>query len=848
MSDELLPFVSVVMPVRNEAGFISRGLRSVLGQDYPPERMEVLIADGMSTDDTRRIVESFQKSDPRVHMIDNPRQIVPTGLNALIRLARGEIIVRVDGHCEVAPDYVRNCVKHLLSGEADAVGGSVTTVGVGTLAEAIARAMSSVFGVGTSKFRTVQGRNLLVDTVAFPAYRRDLLDRTGPFDEEFVKNEDDEYNYRLLKQGAKILLAADVQSRYYSRSSLISLWRQYYRYGFWKVRVMQKHARQMRLRHFAPPMFVAILASSALLAMLTSVKIPFLAFALCYFSADLVASAVTARHGGARLFPWLVLAFPAMHLSYGTGFWAGLIRFRARGRERAFMREASTTGLRLAKPYASRRAGGQRVLIVTQFYPPETGAPQNRLSDLAGRLSENGNEVTVLTAMPNYPVGRVFERYGGKLVLEERREEIRVIRTWIHVRPSSGFVGRLATYWSFMITGFVLGLPRLGKQDVVLVESPPLFLGLTGLAISKLRGAKFVLNVSDLWPESAVAMRILRGPMLIRLSEWLEAFLYRRADLITGQTRGIVASILARFPDKPVALVTNGVDVERFTSMSLSDREAVRDEMGVSNEFIVGYAGLHGLAQGLETVIECAELLKARKDIAFVFVGSGPEKESLVRRQQEAGLTNVRFVSNQPVQRVPSILSAFDAAVIPLRKLDLFRGALPSKLFEAMASGVPIVLSIEGEAKELVTAANAGLCVEPENPQAMAAAILRLVSDPALRKAFAESGRRYVVSNYDRRLIGQRVDRLLRGDAVSGSASGAGRTPSCRNGREVPPDDAVRRSEVRPHPSRHRGGSPAPVRQGRRALPALRRGRPVPGIRHPHGPALRRRHVSGLLR
>ncbi|MFN2635145.1 MAG: glycosyltransferase [Thermoanaerobaculia bacterium] len=754
------------MPVRNEVAFILRGLESVLAQDYPADRMEVLVADGMSTDGTRQIVKTLQEVDPRIRLVDNPGLIVPTGLNAAIRESRGEIVIRVDGHCEIARDYVLNCVQHLLSGEADAVGGSVTTVGIGTRAEAIARAMSSIFGVGTSKFRTVQGRNLLVDTVAFPAYKRDLLDSAGPFDEEFVRNQDDEYNYRLLEQGAKILLAADVQSRYYCRGSITSLARQYFQYGFWKVRVMQKHARQMRLRQFAPPFFVAFVLSSALLAAFSRFTIPFLVLALCYLTADVAASVITARQGGARLFPWLILTFPAMHFSYGIGFWVGLARFGGRRRERAFMRDAPTTGLRLAKPLSGRRPGGQRILIVTQFYPPETGAPQNRLSDLAGRLSENGNEVTVLTAMPNYPLGRVFERYRGKLVLEERRDDIRVIRTWIQVRPSSGFRGRLATYWSFMITGFVLGLPRLGRQDVVLVESPPLFLGLTGFAISKLRRAKFVLNVSDLWPESAVAMRILRGRLLIRLSEWLEAFLYRHADLITGQTRGIVTSILTRFPDKAVALVTNGVDVERFALTSLSDRDEIRQEMGVSDQFVVGYAGLHGLAQRLETVLECAELLKARKDIAFVFVGSGPERDRLVRRQQEAGLTNVRFVANQPAQRVPSILAAFDAALIPLRKLDLFRGALPSKLFEAMASGVPLVLSVEGEAKDLVTAANAGLCVEPENPQAMAAAILRLVSDPALRRTFAESGRRYVVLNYDRRLIGQRVDRLLRGEAA----------------------------------------------------------------------------------
>src|SRR5215471_37402 len=182
MKPQRKPLVSVIMPVRNEGGFISRALRSVLTQDSPADRMEVVVADGMSDDNTREIVQSFQ-SDPRVRMIDNPQFIVPTGLNAGIRQARGEIVIRVDGHCEVAPDYVSRCVDHLLSGEADAVGGPVQTVGLTSRAKAIASAMSSVFGVGASKFRTLRGRDLLVDTVAFPAYWRILLLRAGPFDE-----------------------------------------------------------------------------------------------------------------------------------------------------------------------------------------------------------------------------------------------------------------------------------------------------------------------------------------------------------------------------------------------------------------------------------------------------------------------------------------------------------------------------------------------------------------------------------------------------------------------------------------------------------------------------------------
>jgi glycosyltransferase involved in cell wall biosynthesis len=274
------------------------------------------------------------------------------------------------------------------------------------------------------------------------------------------------------------------------------------------------------------------------------------------------------------------------------------------------------------------------------------------------------------------------------------------------------------------------------------------------------------MNVSDLWPESAVAMGILRQPSLIRLSRWLEEFLYSRAELITGQTRGIVKSIEKRFPDKRVAVITNGVDVERFDEVDASDRVEVRDEFGVTDEFVVGYAGLHGLAQGLETVLEAAEILKEREDIVFVFVGSGPVKENMVQFQQRAGLTNVRFVDNQPTNRIPAILAAFDAVVIPLKRLNVFRGALPSKLFEAMASGTPVVVAIEGEAKVLVESANAGICVPPEDPRAMAAAILRLRSDENLCQTFSRCGRRYVYEKYERRRIAHDFDRLIRDKPV----------------------------------------------------------------------------------
>ena len=318
------PFVSVLMPVRNEAAYISRSLGAVLAQDYPRERVEVIVADGMSTDGTREIIEEIQASHPDVRLLDNPGLIAPTALNLATAAARGEILVRVDGHCEIAADYVSNCVRHLLEDGVDGVGGSVETIGENEAAEAIAVAMSSIFGVGGSAFRTAQGKTMLVDTIPFPAYTRQVVEKAGPYDETMVRDQDDEYNYRIRKLGGRLLLAADVRSRYYSRAGLSSLWRQYFQYGYWKARVLWKHPRQMSVRQFVPGLFVACLIGLALLAPVSRSARRFLwAMLLAYGAASAVASVEAASRTDWRHLPRLPVAFGALHLSYGSGFLLG---------------------------------------------------------------------------------------------------------------------------------------------------------------------------------------------------------------------------------------------------------------------------------------------------------------------------------------------------------------------------------------------------------------------------------------------------------------------------------------------------------------------------------------------
>jgi glycosyltransferase involved in cell wall biosynthesis len=326
------------MPVCNEAGFIERSLASVLSQDYPPQLLKVIVADGMSTDGTREVLVSLQTTHSNFQLVDNPGKIVATGLNAAMEVATGDIIVRVDGHCEIAPDYVRRCVEHLENGDADGVGGPIETVGQTYLARVIACAMSSSFGVGGSAFRTGTREAIFTDTIAFPAYTRATTERAGPYDEELVRNQDDEYNYRIRKFGGRLLLAPDVKSRYFSRSSLRSLWRQYFQYGYWKVRVIQKHPRQMRPRQFAPFLLVTALAASLGLWTVSELgRWAFLTVALTYLVVNIVSTITTAANRNWTLMPLLPIVYTILHTSYGLGNVLGLIRFGGRWKAGAFL-------------------------------------------------------------------------------------------------------------------------------------------------------------------------------------------------------------------------------------------------------------------------------------------------------------------------------------------------------------------------------------------------------------------------------------------------------------------------------------------------------------------------------
>lgn len=323
------PLTTIIMPIRNEAAFIRRSLAAVLAQDYPADRLEIIVADGMSDDGTRGIIHELQQEHPNLRLVDNPARIVPTGLNAAIRQARGDIIVRIDGHALVPPDYVSTCVHWLHETGADCVGGAVESVGQGYIGQAIALAMSSPFGVGGSGFRVAapDARPTLTDTVPFGAYRRQVFQRIGGFDEKMVRHQDYQFCYRLRQSGGKIYLLPHLRAAYYVRATLSSLRRQYWQYGIWKGRFLRAHPHSLRLRHLAPPLFVAALIFTLLLAILSTQFVPLLAIILGAYSLFILAALIYAvRRGHARHALLLPIILPILHLSWGLGVWLGLIQ------------------------------------------------------------------------------------------------------------------------------------------------------------------------------------------------------------------------------------------------------------------------------------------------------------------------------------------------------------------------------------------------------------------------------------------------------------------------------------------------------------------------------------------
>jgi glycosyltransferase involved in cell wall biosynthesis len=398
-----------------------------------------------------------------------------------------------------------------------------------------------------------------------------------------------------------------------------------------------------------------------------------------------------------------------------------------------------------------------RIIFITPYFPPEIGAPQTRIYEQAVRLRSKGHMVSVLTTFPNYPSGIVPKEWKGRLFWKGSEQGVGVYRFWNYATPNSGFFRRTLSQLSFALLACIAAL-RLPPADVIIVESPPLFNGIAANFVGWLKQAPYLLHVSDLWPETAIQLGVLKNTILIWLAKRLEVLFYRRAAMVLAVTAGIRLSIAEEVGLAKVIMLRNAVDTEFFRPGV--DGMNLRKSLGISDEqFLVLYAGTLGLSQQLDAALESAALFqKEDSAVHFVFAGDGAEKATLQHKAIEMKLSNVSFVAPYSKICMPQLLITADCVLVSLKDVPIFHAALPTKLFEAMACARPVVLAAAGEAETIVKESAAGCCARPGNPQSIHDAILKVQLHPDEAEDMGRRGREYMLANFSRE---RRVDELL---------------------------------------------------------------------------------------
>ena len=401
-----------------------------------------------------------------------------------------------------------------------------------------------------------------------------------------------------------------------------------------------------------------------------------------------------------------------------------------------------------------------RILVVTHYFPPEIGAPQARLSELSRHWAAAGDDVTVLTGMPNHPTGIVPPEYRRRLRMEEHLDGYRVVRTWLYATPNEKVVKKILGHLSFMVSSVVLGSRRSGPADVVVVSSPTFFSILSAWLLARLKGAKLVVEIRDLWPAIFVELGVLTNRRLIRVLEGLERAAYRAADSIVVVSEGFRQHLTERgIPAGKVHTIRNGVDLSLFCPGSVSPNGA-RARLGADDgQSLVLYIGAHGISHGLTTIADAAAQLRG-EPVHFAFVGEGSAKRELEQRVDELRLSNVTLLPGVPRSQVPELLAAADICLVPLRDVPLFTTFIPSKIFEYFGAGKAVVGSVRGEPADILRAGGA-VVVEPDDPVAIAAAVGDLARDRGRRAMMGDEARRYVTEHFDRRVLATRYRRVL---------------------------------------------------------------------------------------
>ncbi len=397
------------------------------------------------------------------------------------------------------------------------------------------------------------------------------------------------------------------------------------------------------------------------------------------------------------------------------------------------------------------------ILLIHQAFTALDEAGGTRHYELARLLVEKGHRVTVITSPVSYLTGKSRQTGSKWLVKEEPQPGIEVLRSYTYSALHRSFIHRVFSFFSFMVSSFFVGL-NVRNVDLVWGTTPPIFQSFTAWLLARLKRVPFLLEVRDLWPAFAIAVGVLRNPFLIKLSLWLESFLYRHADTVMINSPGFIEHVTSHGA-RQVELVPNGVDTGMFTPQASG--EVIRQKYGLADKFIVLYAGAHGLSNDLGIVLQAAGRLKENDNIAFLFVGDGKEKPNLQKQAAELNLPNVIFIPPVAKSEMNAMLAATNLCIAILKPLELYKTTYPNKVFDYMAAGRPVLLAIDGVIREVVEAGNAGVAVPPGDPEAMANVILKLSTSPDICLSMGRSGREYVEKYYDRKHTALLLEALL---------------------------------------------------------------------------------------
>jgi glycosyltransferase involved in cell wall biosynthesis len=395
-----------------------------------------------------------------------------------------------------------------------------------------------------------------------------------------------------------------------------------------------------------------------------------------------------------------------------------------------------------------------KILYVSQYFPPEMGAPAARASELSRHWAKSGHDVAVLTGFPNHPTGVIPAEYRSRarrLVGREKVDGVNVVRTWLLPFPNRKAYERMLNYSSFCVSAATTGT-FVARPEVVIGTSPQLLVGLSAWWIARLKRVPFVFEVRDLWPESLAAVGMgNEDSVLHRALGKIAGFLYRNSDHIVVVTEAFEEHLVERWkvPREKISVVENGVETNLFTAAK--GNSELRSQLGLEGRFVVCYIGTMGMAHGLETLVDAAaRLQQSAPDVLLLLVGEGADKERIVAMAHAREIDNLRFIDQQPRETIPAYISASDASLVLLKKTDLFKTVIPTKMLEFMSCARPVILGVDGQAREIMERAQAGIFIEPGNVDALVDAVNHLRCDAGLREQLGRNGRRHIVENFSR--------------------------------------------------------------------------------------------------